>query len=346
MRALASNQTLNWFFQRFKEDSLELSPEFQRKPVWLLPAKRSLIETILLELPIPEIYLVNRISAEGEAKYVIVDGQQRLRSILEFISKEITFKDGLEKFPYIKSFSELTEDDKKRFWRYPIVVRDLEDSTDNEIRNLFERLNRYSVQLNEQEIRNARFKGEFIKTVQELSDHDFWTSSGIFSAADIRRMLDLEFISVLLATLLGGIFHRKDRLDEFYVNYEDEFEESNYYKNKFFEILQLIDLMVPNMKKTRWRKKADFYTLFIVIDSLIPELDSDLVTRLGSTLQDFENQVEAARETEDPASAFYAYWQASYQGTNDKESRWIRFRILRSFIKEDLKPVQVESDVI
>ena len=85
MKAMATNQTIQWFYQRFREESLILSPEFQRNPVWQQPQKEYLIETILLDLPMPEIYVVNRISPEGESHYIVVDGQQRLRTIIEFI---------------------------------------------------------------------------------------------------------------------------------------------------------------------------------------------------------------------------------------------------------------------
>ena len=73
MKAIASNQTITWFYQRYKENALELSPDFQRNPVWQQPQKDYLIETILLELPVPEIYMVNRIKPTGESTYVVVE---------------------------------------------------------------------------------------------------------------------------------------------------------------------------------------------------------------------------------------------------------------------------------
>ena len=102
--------------------------------------------------------MVNRIKPEGESTYVIVDGQQRLRTILEFISGEIEIKSPVKDHENIRNFSDLNDTQKQRFWRYPIVVRDLEDSSDDEIRSLFQRLNKYAMVLNEQELRNARFK--------------------------------------------------------------------------------------------------------------------------------------------------------------------------------------------
>ena len=339
MKAIASNQTITWFNQRFKEESLELSPDFQRYPVWRQPQKEYLIETILLELPMPEIYMVNRIEASGESKYVVVDGQQRLRTILEFINGECEIKKQLQEFKNIRKFDDLTQEQKQRFWRYPIVVRDLEDSTDDEIRGLFQRLNKYSVVLNDQELRNARFKGEYLRTVQRLGDHDFWTSSGIFSSNDIRRMLDLEYISILLTTLIVGIFNRKERLDEFYVMYEDEFEEANYYIDEFNEILEIIDIVVPDIRKWRWKNKADFFSLYISIAQLgVKKTDTKTLSLLKQFLAIFEQNVEKAKNEPDQVEQrFRDYLDAATYGTNDKEKRQRRFRILSDFLKTKIE---------
>lgn len=338
MKATATNQSISWFFQRYKEGALEISPDFQRNPVWLQPQKDYLIETILLELPIPEIYIVNRLKSDGTSTYVIVDGQQRLRTILEFSTGELLLKQAPSGFTNVFSFSDLLEEQKLKFWRYPIVVRDLEDSSDTDIRDLFERLNKHAVILNEQELRNARFKGEFIKTVEKLGELSFWTTTGIFSANDIRRMLDLEFISILLTTLIGGIYNRKERIDEFYANYEEEFEEASYYIDKFQNILETIEAILPDIKKTRWRNKADFYTLFLSIEALsINFNEAEKIRKLSEALSIFETVIDEAKN--DPESVemlFKDYAEAATYATNDKEKRFRRFKILSEFLKMEL----------
>ena len=327
MKAMATNQNISWFNKRWDEDNLDLDADFQRNPVWQQAEKDYLLETILLELPIPEIYYVSKITKEGETEYVIVDGQQRLRTIIEFIKGDLSIYHLISEHPHVKNFSDLTEDERNRFWRYPIVVRDLEDSTDEEVRDLFQRLNKYSIVLNDQELRNARFKGYFLKTVQNISEHDFWPTSGLFSSNDIRRMLDLEFISIVLCTLIGGIFNRKDRVGEFYNMYEEEFEESQKYKDEFNKTLEIIDLICPDMKKRRWRNKGDFMTLFLCIN----ELDIDtkhfesIITGLGA----FESHVRDAKLSPEVVEEKYiSYLDAATYGTNDKEKRIRRYKIL------------------
>ncbi len=332
MKSIASNQSISWFYQRNKEQVLELSPDFQRNPVWLQPQQEYLIETILLSLPMPEIYMVNRIKPSGESKFVIVDGQQRLRTILEFIEDKFEIKKTIDGFRGISKFSDMTDEQKVPFWRYSIVVRDLEDSKDKEIRDLFQRLNKFSFVLTDQELRNARFKGEFLKAIKSINEHDFWVTSGLFSANDIRRMLDLEYISILLVTLIGGIFNRKERLDEFYGMYEDEFEDSAYYQNQFEGIIGIIEDILPDIKKTKWKNKAYFFALFLCIDELgIKKEDANTIC---TELTSFEQQVQAAKTDPDSADEKFAqYLDAATYGTNDKEKRIRRFKILRDYLK-------------
>jgi len=339
MKATASNQSITWFLQQYKKDALELSADFQRNPVWLQPQKEYLIETILLDLPVPEVYMINRIQADGESTFIIVDGQQRLRTIIEFATDELTIKEAFASHPYVKKFSNLTEAEKQRFWRYPIVVRDLEDSTDDEIRNLFQRINKYSVVLNEQELRNAKFKGHFLQTIQGLSENDFWTTSGIFSANDFRRMIDLEFIGVLLTTMIGGIYNRKERVDEFYVMYENEFEEANFYKDKFNRNIETIDDLVPNLKLTRWRNKAEFYTLFLVADDLhFSNATPEMLVRIQEKLTTFADYVQDAKSNPENAERiFLDYLDAATYGTNDKEKRIRRDQLLKKYLREYAK---------
>ena len=72
-----------------KEKCLELAPPFQRKPVWSEKTKSYLIDTILSDLPVPEVYMQVKTDKDGNTQYIVVDGQQRIRSILSFIEGEL-----------------------------------------------------------------------------------------------------------------------------------------------------------------------------------------------------------------------------------------------------------------
>src|SRR6266542_1077670 len=87
MKYNSSEHPLSWFRDRYRENTLKIKPPYQRKPVWKARQKCYLIESILMGLPIPEIYIQQMVS-DDKTTYAIVDGQQRIRSILQFIGSE------------------------------------------------------------------------------------------------------------------------------------------------------------------------------------------------------------------------------------------------------------------
>jgi ParB-like chromosome segregation protein Spo0J len=84
MDSSASNQKISWFRKESAAGNLDLNPNFQRRPVWTEEQSSYLIDTILNGLPIPEIYIRSSSTPAGETSYEVVDGQQRVRSVLLF----------------------------------------------------------------------------------------------------------------------------------------------------------------------------------------------------------------------------------------------------------------------
>ncbi len=84
----ASMQEVSWLRDLYRDGSLEIKPPFQRKPVWTAKQRCSLIETILLTFPVPEIYIHASVDPHGTSKYAVVDGQQRVRTVLQFLGGE------------------------------------------------------------------------------------------------------------------------------------------------------------------------------------------------------------------------------------------------------------------
>src|SRR5208337_2631977 len=147
------------YYQWHIGGSLELAPPFQRKPVWSQRNRSYLIDTILQNLPIPEIYIQIKTNKEGKTKYVVVDGQQRMRAILDFIAGEYALLEAESPEYKGKEFKDLTDGLKEEFWSYSIVTRELQTNNTEEVKEIFRRLNKYVVPLNEQELRNATYGG-------------------------------------------------------------------------------------------------------------------------------------------------------------------------------------------
>lgn len=162
--------SINDFIEWDDRGQLEISPKFQRRSVWSPQAKSYLIDTILKDKPLPKIFI--RATTDPKTKKTtreIVDGQQRIRTILSFV------KDGFriskvhnEEFGGML-YSELPDEVQGEFLKYELSVDLLLDVQDRDILDVFARLNTYSVSLN-----NEGFRDEgdvlFPETTREFFD--------------------------------------------------------------------------------------------------------------------------------------------------------------------------------
>lgn len=287
-------RNVSWFKSAHDRKELDIKPPFQRNPVWVNRQKSYLIDTILNKFPIPEIYMQETVDEKGKAKYIIVDGQQRTRAILEFLAGEYCM-DSKDSPDFADMyFDDLSPTQKQEIFKYNFVIRILPDVGDTLLREIFQRLNKNTVALNKQELRQATYWGPFIKTMNKLSDKDVWSDLDIFTANDIRRMLDVEYISELVVAVLHGHQNKKQNLENFYQIYEEEFDEQKEIMEIFDTVLKEINKILMNLRKSRWRKKSDFYTLFTVfaenIDSL--PLSSDKRIECEESLEKFGGEID------------------------------------------------------
>lgn len=257
-----TNRNVAWFKGAFDRSELDMKPPFQRNPVWVTRQKSFLIDTILNGYPIPEIYMQETVDEKGKAKYIIVDGQQRTRAVLEYI--EGKFCIDAKESPDLADlyFEDLSSEQKKTFYQYNFVIRILPDVPDEELRTIFQRLNKNVVSLNKQELRQATYWGPFINTMNLISDKEYWGKIDVFTPNDIRRMLDVEYISELAIFALHGFQNKKDNLDKYYELYEEEFDRGTEVIDTFDTVNGELLKIIPEISNTRWSKKADYYTLF------------------------------------------------------------------------------------
>ncbi len=290
-----TTQTVSWFKKASDDGDLEMKPPFQRNPVWTTPQKRYLIDSILHGFPIPEIYMQRIVDDGGREKHTIIDGQQRIRACLEFI--EGRFALDPEESPSWGDmfFDDLPPDAKKLIFSYIFVIRILPEMPDGDIRGIFQRLNKNVVALNRQELRHATYWGAFLKTIQEIADYPFWSSAGVFTPHNIRRMMDAEYISELAIAVLNGHQNKKETVDSYYAQYEEEFDRRDELLQIFQTVLLEIEQLFPDIKRTRWRKKTDFYSLFVYLASQTGKLPLSKEGRhnLRATLSKFAASVDA-----------------------------------------------------
>ncbi|WP_400079358.1 DUF262 domain-containing protein [Winogradskyella sp. R77965] len=289
-----THRDISWFKQADELNQLEMRPPFQRNLVWTKKQKSFLVDSILNGFPIPELYMQDIILEDGSKNYIVVDGQQRITSCLEYIHGEFEI-DGKDS-PSLGglSFDDLNANQKKKFYGYQFVVRMLPEISDLELREIFQRLNRNNVVLNPQELRQATYWGEFINLMNGLANHDLWSKIDVFTSTDIKRMKDVEFISELAIAVLHGVQNKKQTLDKYYELYEEDFKEKFELQDKFDKVLREITKILPNISDTRWSKKTDFYTLFVLLSKyseLFP-LSTENRAKTAETLMKFAQDID------------------------------------------------------
>jgi hypothetical protein len=254
-----------------KSNTLLLQPDYQRREVWSNAARVMLIDSILNDIPMPKIFVSQTIKDMRTYRSVI-DGQQRISTILSFLDDGFKLENPY-KGPYEgKRFSQLPKEIQTEVLLYAIDFNEASGLPPEALREVYSRVNKYLVPLNRQELRKADYPGEFLRISEELATLDSLDDLGLFSATARRRSLDVEYVSELLAAQLKGISDKKDAIDECYRDYATWLEEASSLARIQFEgviadISKIFDSSFP-MKKTRWKQKADFYSLFFAVLSL------------------------------------------------------------------------------
>lgn len=330
MKTSATNRRLRVLITDIRGEKLIPRPEFQRRLVWTNRHKESFIQTVLLGLPFPEIYIASGEvdTATGEGKEMLVDGQQRMTALSQYFagSEDLKLKDVL---PY----SKLSDDAKKAFLEYEVVIRDLGSKNIEEIKDVFRRINSTKYSLNAMEIHNARFDGALKQFVDTLSRNDFFEKHRIFSTTEIRRMGDVTFCLTVVISILAGYFNRDNLFEEFLENYNDEFDQADQIEKDLQSVFDLIETAKLDQKSRAWRK-ADLLTLIVELyDFTIRKANSISPDQLKACLEQFYALVNDALEAGSEDTEAAKYYKATLQGTNDRSSRIRRGQALETQLR-------------
>lgn len=225
-----THQDLSWFIDLYNQERLVLDPPYQRKSVWTRVDKLFFLNTILNNFPCPAIYLQKEIDDNFNTIYNVVDGKQRLTTILDFHAGKLRITKSGNSDLDDKKWSQIENREiKNQFMNYLFTVEILDDNT-TQWNEVFDRLNRNSKTLSRQELRHARYEGWFIKMAEKEADESrFWGDIGVSTTGRMKRMKDVEFISILLLVILEEkiVGFPQDNLDELYAKYDyfDEMDE-------------------------------------------------------------------------------------------------------------------------
>lgn len=265
---------------------LRISPKFQRRSVWTNPAKGFFIDSILQDYPIPPIHI--RLTHEGGRKPVreVIDGQQRIRAIFDFIAGDFRIPASVSPGWGGKSYKSLSDEDRDSVNLFSFTVYQYKRLSDADVLDIFSRLNTYSVSLNAQELRNGKWFGHYKQTSYRLATGsiEFWRRHKIFNEQQIARMREVELTSELLATQLDGMQDKKSSLDTFYEHLDEawggkevkwatgrttpathplRYLSGKESEHRFLVTIKAIDDALGDvLQKTPLRRPALFYTLY------------------------------------------------------------------------------------
>jgi len=265
-----TNPTIADIYEKIDDKKLNLKPDFQRKFVWTQEHQEEFIDTILHGYPFPEIYV-----CQGEIDTVklrtsqtVIDGQQRLTKIKNYI--EGTFEKPLKLIP---PFSALEGVDRENFLSYQVVVRDIGKVDDDLVREIFRRINLTKFKLEDIEIHNAIYDGDFIQAAKSILDDIKLEEYGVFHESEFTRMADLHFVLQVMSTIQrGGYYHRDNEIEKCVAEFNEEYPESKKMKStilKSFDIIEKLGLPLDSI----WFRKSNFFTIVVefAIAKKVPE---------------------------------------------------------------------------
>lgn len=342
----SSSEFLDWA----EDNKLVLTPKFQRRGVWQQGAKSFFIDTLLREMPVPPIYV--RLSQAKEKNKVIrevIDGQQRLTALIDYMRGEYGLSKSIPAAWSGKKFEQLTEDERGRIENYKFAAETFQGISDQEVLEMFSRLNTYSVPLNAQELRNGRYFGEFKQFAYAVAHQylEFWRNSGVFTERGIARMEEVELVSELAIAGLSGMQDKKKSIDEYYAKHDDKFSDRKQIETRIDRIMETIaENFGLMLRETEFHRVPLFYTLFTVIYHRLyglplqnlhrqsGALKGAEIERLSTQLEELSDAIEQYKSGGEPAQNLVPFVSASQRQTDNLKPRQTRFETLykRAFV--------------
>ncbi|MEF2280471.1 DUF262 domain-containing protein [Deinococcus sp. YIM 134068] len=227
-----ADRALFHFNSWYKQNKLILNPTWQRKYVWDTRRASKLIESFLLDIPIPVIYLAK--NAEG--KYEVIDGVQRLNSIFKFFDGDYAIT-GLDILTDLngKKFGELSPELQDKLQDTTLRTFELAPQTSqNLLFIIFERLNTGGVKLNEMEIRNSIFRGKLNDLIGQLASNPDFLACVNQKNLD-KRMSDRSLVLRFLAFYEKTYLKAKDGMKPFFNDFMKTYRNPEKEKLKEFE---------------------------------------------------------------------------------------------------------------
>lgn len=268
---------------KIENDEIDLKPEFQRDFVWDINRASLFIDSLILGLPIPSIFLGLK---EDDENFMVIDGQQRLKSAYYYITGKF-IANGVESIFSLKNlkdrdwnnltYQELDDKIKKRIRNAVInttIIEDI-DSKPTVVHDLFHRLNTGGMPLTDQEIRNCVYSGIFNSQLNELNKNEHWRNL-LGTVIPDKRLRDTELV-LRFFSLLYSLSIYKPSMKIFLSDFQDENKNNTEFisenKRLFEETVLLIseNIGANAFKTTRAINKSISDAIMVSIAQILKE---------------------------------------------------------------------------
>ncbi len=339
----------------YEKGQLNLSPAFQRSSVWAIKDRAKLIDSIFRNYPLPAIFLYRR-EENGTIIYDVIDGKQRLESILMFMGvihgNRYTVKTQLDSEPnyievdwgYLKKKSEQT-----RITGYTLSTIEVQGGL-SDIIEVFVRINSTGKALTSAEKQHAKYyTSPFLKAAVGIARkyEKYFIKARILSSAQISRMKHVELIcEIMLSIGENDVINKKSALDKIMGKGLTPSQISKL-KGKIVKTLNTIKTMFPRLhetKETRFNGLSDFYVLAVLISKYEEEglilIDKRRNKLAWDLLKEFSDGVDRARlkqkkveGVQESDSIYREYLLTVSQATDEISQRRKRMNILDGILR-------------
>lgn len=339
------------FCKGLLQGDVKVNHDYQREEnVWNSYMKSYFIESILLGYPIPKIFLyVNYDLKTKSSLKEIVDGQQRSLALRQFFENKLKISTRIDTEAFRgKLYRQLEPAEQQTFLSYSLSVDEFYGVTEEDVREAFTRMNANNVALNPEELRNARFKGEFKWFVNRIAKtfREPLLQHRLISRRDIIRMSDIRMFAEFFYMLDRGISTTKSaQIDDLYAAYNLEFPyEDDYGKTCVKSVTHWLEAGYGDLQQLG--RKHIFYThiaaiaehqtqgaisMFIKGDDQIT-VDRILDKKIG--LEELEAAL-SDEQTDDEDHPLREFIEACAAKTNVGHQKLVRYAYLLGALRND-----------
>lgn len=257
--------------KRIDRKSIKLDPDYQRRHRWTRETSSRLIESLILNIPIPVVFISQDVDVDDEvsddgSRYTVIDGQQRLTAIHDFLRNRFPLE-GLETLPELNGvyYKSLPSFLVRRLEERTVRCMRIDSTVDAQIKfDIFERLNTGSVKLEAQELRNATARGPFNDLIKELAQTAYFRdliqvdTHRPDESPKVQKMEDAELVLRFFALSHGRYRGLRKGFKEFLTSSQVEFNDLpparlNQWKEEFEAYMKFLHQRVGPAPFAKWR---------------------------------------------------------------------------------------------